>query len=138
MNLNYMAIVLCAILAMAMGAIWYGPLFGKMWLKTIGATTLDLKARKEMQKQAMPLYAIQFVLALFQIWVFAWYINTVPEYTGLTHALWILAAFIVPTLAGTAMWNNNSNKIKLTQFLLQSGYQFACFAVFGLILGWLK
>jgi len=138
MQFNYLAIIISGILAMVIGAIWYGPLFGKVWLKVIGATDMDLKKRKEMQKQAMPLYGIQFILALFQIWVFAWYIMALPNYSGIVHAIWIWAAFVIPTLAGTAMWNNNSNKIKLTQFLLQGGYQLICFLMFGLILNFWK
>jgi len=138
MDFNYPAIIVSGILAMVIATIWYGPLFGNLWLQIIGATKMDLKERKEMQKQAMPFYAIQFILALFQIWVFAWYLSALPQYTGLTHALWIWAAFIIPTLAGTVMWTNKSNKIKLIQFLLQGGYQLIIFIMFGLILNFWK
>jgi hypothetical protein len=138
MSFNYPAILVSAVLAMVIGAIWYGPIFGKLWLKIIGATKMDLNKRKEMQKQAMPFYVIQLILAIFQIWVFAWYLNALPQYTGLTHAIWIWAAFIIPTLAGTIMWTNNSNKLKLTQFLLQGGYQLVVFIMFGLILHFWK
>jgi Na+/H+ antiporter NhaC len=75
MELNYSVIAGLAVLAMVIGAIWYGPLFGKAWLRVIGADAEDLEERKKMQKSAAPLYFIQFVLVLFQIYVLAHYVK---------------------------------------------------------------
>jgi hypothetical protein len=47
-------------------------------------------------------------------------------------------AFVMPIIAGTAMWNNDSKKIAWTRFLIQSGYQLVIFIIFGLILGFWK
>ncbi len=135
MQVNYYAILVCGILAMVFGYLWYGPLFGKMWLKVIKATELDLEARKKMQENVWKLYLLQFLLVLFQVWVLAYYIQGWKDASGLTNALWIWAAFVVPVIAGTAMWNNDSAKISWTRFLIQSGYQLVCFVAFGLILG---
>lgn len=135
MEINFVAVIVCAVLGMVIGSIWYGPLFGKAWMKICGATDLDKEARKKMQKAAMPLYMIQFGLALFQVWVLAYYIEGWAAASGVINALWIWAAFVMPTIAGAAMWNNDSTKIKWSRFLIQAGYQLVCFVVFGLILG---
>lgn len=135
MDINYIAVLVCGVLAMALGFVWYGPLFGKKWTEIIGATAHDLEQRKKMQREAGPLYLIQFLLALFQIWVLAYYIRGWQEAGGLGNALWIWAAFIVPTVAGAAMWNNDPARVKWARFLIQSGYQLVCFVAFGLILG---
>ncbi len=42
--INYWAVISCALVAMVVGAMWYGPLFGRAWLKVIGATASDLAA----------------------------------------------------------------------------------------------
>lgn len=136
MEINYWAVLVCAILSMVIGYIWYGPLFGKLWLSVTGADKLDLEAREKMQKSAGPLYAVQFLLSLFQVVILAYYIKGWTEASGLENALWIWAAFIMPTIAGSAMWNNDTAKVKWTRFLLQAGYQLVLFAVFGLILGY--
>ena len=135
MAINYWAILICGVLAMFIGFLWYGPLFGKTWMKIVGADAKDMKARKEMQKKAGPLYLIQFFLVLFQIWVLAYYIAGWKDASGLGHALWIWAAFVMPTIAGSSMWNNDSAKISWSRFAIQSGYQLVCFVMFGLILG---
>ncbi len=59
MEINYLAILVCGVLSMVIGAIWYGPLFGKKWMEICGVNADDLNARKEMQKGAAPLYAVQ-------------------------------------------------------------------------------
>jgi len=138
MEINYWAILVCSILAMVFGGIWYGPLFGKKWLEVTGANNLDLERRKEMMKGVNKLYATQFLLTLFQVWVLAYYIAGWKEASGLTNALWIWAGFVVPTVAASSMWNNDSAKISWARFLLQSGYQLIIFIIFGLILSFWK
>ncbi len=133
-TVNYLAIGVCAILSMVLGAIWYGPLFGKKWMAIAGVKPEDIEARKKMQKSAMPLYVVQFLLTLFQAWVLAYYIAGWKGASGIGNALWIWAAFIIPTVAGSAMWNNDKGKVKWAKFLIQGGYQLVLFVMFGLIL----
>lgn len=136
MVINYLAVVASAIIAMAIGYVWYGPLFGKLWMKVTGLSEMSEEAQKKMMKESNKLYAVQFVLVLFQVWVLA------RSFTGSLDApqnmVWIWAAIVVPTLAGTAMWNNDSSKVKWTKFLLQAGYQLVIFVLFGLVLGMWK
>lgn len=131
---NYFAVGVCAIVSMIVGGIWYGPLFGKMWLKVIGATELDLEARKRMQARAMPLYGVQFLLSLFQVWVLAgiFEIHTMKQPVLVGLLVW--AGFIMPMIAANSMWNNDSAKIAWTRFLIQSSYQLVMFVIYTLIL----
>jgi len=137
-TLNYWAIIVSAIFSMVLGALWYGPLFGRKWMEIVGVSPADMERRKEMQKGVGKLYLIQFLLTLFQVWVLAYYIAGWQEVSGVQNALWIWAAFIIPTIAGTAMWNNDSAKISWARFLIQGGYQLILFVVFGLILTYWK
>lgn len=132
--INYYAVFFASVLAMVVGAIWYGPLFGKKWMEVIGATDLDKQKREEMQKGATKLYIIQFVLTLFEVLVLAHLIADTTTVSGLERSMWIWAAFIIPTVAGTAMWNNDSTKIAWARFLIQGGYQLIIFLIFGAIL----
>ena len=42
LDVNWLAVVACAVANMIIGSIWYGPLFGKLWLRSIGKTKDDL------------------------------------------------------------------------------------------------
>lgn len=133
-TINYFAVVVGAVCALLVGAMWYGPLFGKKWLEVIGATPADLEARKKMQEGVWKLYLIQFILTLFQILVLAHLVADTVRVGGIERSLWIWAGFVIPTLAGTAMWNNDSARVAWTRFLIQGGYQLVIFIIFGILL----
>jgi hypothetical protein len=137
-TLNYWAIAAGAVASMIAGAIWYGPLFGKKWMEIIGVNPDDPDALKRMQKSAGPLYAVQFVLTLFQVLVLAHLVADTNLAGGLERSLWIWAAFVIPTLAGAVMWTNHTAKQKWDRFLIQGGYQLLIFVLFGLLLQYWK
>jgi hypothetical protein len=137
LDINLMNVLIGAVLSMIVGSLWYGPIFGKKWMEVIGVDPNSMnnpETKKAMQKQAMPLYIVQFLLAIFQVWVLAHYIANWEELSGVANSLWIFAGFVVPTLAGSSMWTNDSTKIKWQRFLIQFGYQLIVFIIFGLIL----
>lgn len=56
-NLNYIAITLSAVVYFVLGSVWFGPLFGKSWLKLAG-----LSLTEEDKKNALFMFAITFIL----------------------------------------------------------------------------
>ncbi len=43
-SVNWLAVLVGTVLSMALGALWYGPLFGQTWLKLIGKTEEELES----------------------------------------------------------------------------------------------
>ena len=134
LTVNYYAIGLGAVLSMVLGAIWYGPIFGKKWMEINEVSFENEEIRKKMQKSAGPLYGIQFLLTLFQILVLAHLDADSQIAGGLERSLWIWAAFVIPTLAGAVMWTSKTTKLKWMHFFIQGGYQLVMFAIYGLLL----
>ena len=95
---------------------------------------MDEMRRKEMQKKALPLYVIQFVLVLFQVHVLVTLIESGVYNSGIETALWVVAAFVVPTVAAAAMWTNDAREVVWGRFLIQSGYYLVLFVAFGYII----
>lgn len=56
-HVNWIAVIGAAVAAFAIGAIWYGPLFGKRWLALIGRRQEDLGS------PTVPL-AVSFVMSV--------------------------------------------------------------------------
>lgn len=132
-EVNYGIVVLCAVLAMVLGAIWYGPLFGKKWMWLLAT---DEVAKKEMQKSAGKLYFVQFLLVLLQVYVLFHYIKGAEdEMSAMSNVIWIWLGFIMPTLAATTLWNGESKEKAWTRFLIQAGYQLVTFLVFAYVIG---
>ena len=42
MEINYWAVVVAALSGFAVGALWYGPLFGRQWMAASGVTETDV------------------------------------------------------------------------------------------------
>ncbi len=137
MNLNYWAIFVCAVISLVLGSIWYGPLFGKAWARIMGTDTMSPEECKKMQQKAMPLYFVQFVLSLVQVFVLA-HITGFSWGSGVLSAIWAWIGFVLPTVAGASMWTNEPRKLAWQRFFIQAGFQLLCFVVFGAVLGlWL-
>ena len=135
MEMNYLVLLGAAILSMIVGSIWYGPLFGRTWMELIGVNPDSDEEKRQMQKGMMVTFVTQFALTLFQLWVLTLYIKGAEhEMGGLSNALWIWAAFVMPTLASTVLWTNDSSDKKWTRFLIQAGYQLIMFGIFGYII----
>jgi Protein of unknown function (DUF1761) len=135
MDINYIVILGGAVLSMIVGSVWYGPLFGKKWMEVCGVSGIDEEKRKRMQKEAMPLYLVQFLLSILQLSIL---LNLITwgmwQEQSMSVAFFLWLGFIVPTLAGSSMWNNDSTKIKWMRFLIQSGYQFVMFILYGYLI----
>jgi len=137
-TINYFAVLVCAVFAMIVGFVWYGPFFGKKWMEIMKCDPNDKEKMKEAQKGMWKLYLTNFVLVLFQVWVLAYYVVGWSEVSGVQNALWIWAGFVMPTIAAGAMWNNDSAKVSWARFLIQAGYQFVMFVIFGFVLSMWK
>lgn len=135
-QINYLAIIVCAVLSMIIGAIWYGPyFFGNTWLKISGIDPKDTRTINKMKKESGPLYGVQFLLTLVQLYILAHFIGAWSDVSGIEVALWVYVGFVMPILAGQAMWSGKPKKLATWQFLTSAGYQLLLFAIFGIILG---
>lgn len=135
MSINFWAVIVCGILSMVVGSVWYGAIFGTTWARLIGADISDPEKKKEMQKKATPLYVVQFLASLVQIFFLAIIISG-SKGSGLSISLWVYIGFILPMIIGGSLWNNDTKKDAWVKFLLHAGCQFILFFVYGLILGY--
>lgn len=47
LNINYLAVLVSAIVAMGVGFLWYGPFFGKEWMRVSKVGKKDIEAAKK-------------------------------------------------------------------------------------------
>jgi hypothetical protein len=95
---------------------------------------MDEATMKAKQKKAMPLYLVQLVLVLFQLYILS-HLTGPTALIGLESALWAWGGFVLPTVASSCMWTNEPRGNAWKRFFVQAGYQLVCFVIFGLILG---
>ncbi len=121
-HINYLAIFLCGVLSMVIGFLWYGPLFGKEWMRLVGMTD---KKMEEAKKGMQMTYAISFLSSLVMAWIlahFIWYAapGNVTLAIGLKTAFWGWVGLVATTHASRYLFNPDQKPWKL--YFLEMGY----------------
>jgi hypothetical protein len=132
--INWMAIIACMIAAVVIGFMWYGPLFGKPWMKEMKMSMPD-KAPNMTQPIVLSLIGAFFMAyALNHGLVFGnAYLNMSGVVAGMQGAFWYWLGFIVPPMLSFVAWEGKSWKL----FFIQAGYWLALLLVMAAILmGW--
>ena len=132
---NYLAIFVAALVAMGLGFVWYGPLFGKQWLALSGRSEADIKAAAE--KGMGKTYAIMAVSTLVMYYVLAHslvfassYLNATGAGAGLAAGFWNWLGYIAPVTLGSVLWDGRS----WTYWFITTGYYLAALLLGGVIL----
>ena len=135
-QVNYLAVLVAAVVSMILGFLWYSPIvLGKPWMKEKGLTSENLKkAQKEMGK----MYGVSFVLSLVTAYVLSHVMTLSVNFfhypllqTGLTTAFWMWLGFVMPVQAGSTMFGSKNWKL----FGIDTGYQLVSVLTMGVVLG---
>lgn len=131
LSVNYTAILAAAVASMILGLIWYGPLFGKTWMKLTG--------KKEMgKKDDMPkTYALTFIGALILSYVLAVFIgltNTIDIGASLKLAFWVWLGFQTTLSLSSVLLEGQPWNL----YFLKTGYDLANVLVIAAVLSYLK
>lgn len=135
---NFWSVLVAAIANMALGFMWYGPLFGKQWTGMMGWTKeqMDIGAAK-MQKEGWKTYLPAFIASVAMAWVLGYVIIFASNYflitgmsMGLMMGFWMWVGFVVPVTLSTVLWEGKSWSL----WLLNSGYYLCALVMMGVIL----
>lgn len=127
MELNWIAVFLAALSAFVLGGLWYGPLFGKAWLKLNGKPE-----DSPMAGHPAKIFGGSFVLALIAAAVFAMFLG--PE-ADLAFGTAVGAAAGLGWVATSFGINYLFAGRKLGLLLIDGGYHTLQFTLYGAILG---
>ena len=133
--INYLAVLAAAIASMVLGYLWYGPLFGKIWIAASGMTPDKIEAAKA--KGMTTSYILMFVGSLVMAYilshalVFAMsYLGTSGVSAGFTAGFWNWLGFIAPVTLGSVLWEGKSWKL----WILNNSYYLVSLLAMGMIL----
>jgi hypothetical protein len=130
---NIWAVIVSAIASMVIGSVWYGPLFGKMFMKEMGMDQWSAEKQAAMKKDMMLTYLWQFIASLVMFYVLGrlmFEVNHLSVVGGLKTSFLAWLGFVVPLALGNALWGG---KMKL--FWLSIGNMLITLLVAGMIIG---
>ena len=131
--INYIAVLLSAIANMVLGFLWYGPLFGKQWMKLSGITMPKNGPPPGMWKHYLMAFIATIVMAfaMAHSLIFASaYLHVTGVPAGLQAGFWNWLGFIAPVTLGSVLWE----KKPWSLWVLNNAYWLLSLLIMGVIL----
>ncbi|MFA9289041.1 MAG: DUF1761 domain-containing protein [Weeksellaceae bacterium] len=134
MDLNIMAVVVATIAQFVVGAIWYTPLFGKLWGQIHGFDKLSKAVQDKMVKEMGPYYGLQLLVTIFTSIVMGMLVAD----SGLRWSVFMLAAliwigFVVPAQVSSVIFGGTDAKWLWKKIAVQAGGSLACLEAAALV-----
>lgn len=134
--INLVAVLVAAIVAFVLGSIWYGPLFGKPWMRLMGIQKPDVMT-PEMKSKMISSYVIMFVTTLVMAYVLAGaiifasaYLNISGLDMGIIAGVMNWLGFVMPVSLSVVLWEQKPWKL----WFIQSGYYLVSLVLMGIVL----
>ncbi len=133
---NYWAVLVAGVSSIVVGGLWYGPLFGKTWMRLTGIRA-DM-ASPEKRALARRGYIVSFLASLLTAYVLAHFVAYAGYYSGTSGvgvgaqaAFWLWLGFFVPAGLSPVLWEQRP----FTLYLIGIGHSLIMLVAMGLILG---
>lgn len=126
--INHLAVVAAAVSMFVVGALWYGPLFGKAWQRVNGLSDEDLQSASPLKT-----YGLSFLFSLVMAYNLAAFLGdpgTTAQW-GLTAGFLAGFGWVALGIAMISTFEQRSWKY----ILINGGYMTVSFVLMGLILG---
>ena len=130
MEIDYLAILIASVLQFIFGAIWYTPLFGKIWGQIHGFDKISQEEQQKMMKKMAPLLGIQFLVIVVTTFVFALLLTAFPvtyNIFGLAFFFWL--GFVVPTQVSAVIFGGTEPRWIVTKLLIMAGAALGCLEI---------
>ena len=127
---NYWGVLGAAIASMIIGMLWYGPLFGKPWMKLMGITPQSMKKMKLTPGKAMTLGFIVTLVVAYVLDHFVKYVQATSFGAAAQLGFWLWLGFLAPILLASFLWENKPFKL----FVLNAAYRLVEVIVMAAIL----
>ncbi len=125
-HINYLAVLVVTILAFVLGGLWYGPLFGKAWMKESGVKEGDGKDKM------VRTFGLTFLLNIIISLNLSAFLGPKADLQfGLFAGLATGIGFVSASLGIVYLFSQKPLRL----FLIDAGYQTVIYAIMGAILG---
>lgn len=133
--INYWAVLVATVAAIILGTAWYGPLFGKQWMRIVGISMGEMTPA--VKQSMMKSYAILAITTFVMAFVLAHALSFASEITeaegvlaSVTTAIWVWLGFMVAPTISSVLWENRPWKY----WFITSGYYLVSLILMSVIL----
>lgn len=138
MELNYTAILVATVAQFIFGAIWYTPIFGKVWGRIHEFDKVPADKQKEMMKNMWKPLLAQLIVTFVTSFVFALLLNGFPtdwNVYGLAFFFWL--GFIFPTQVAAVLFGGTKPEWVITKIAIMAGAALGCMEIAAVVFKWM-
>ena len=129
-EVNLLHVLVVTIVSFIIGFLWYGPVFGKKWMRLMNMTHGDMKSMKMKPAVAMLLGFVSSFVTAFVLAQFINLFNADNLVSGLKLSFLVWLGFIATITLGSFLWEGKSFNL----WLFNNAYNLINFLVMGAIL----
>lgn len=130
-DINWLAVLVAAVISFFLGAIWYMPLFGKLWVSLHGYSEVQLEEMKAKMKPPVffgGIIASYFVAAIaMALLIVTFDLKQVRQGIELAVAVWLV-------VAAAAMTAHLASQKRLGIFLIDAAFYLVFILVTSIVL----
>ena len=133
MIINYWSVLGAAVASFVIGMLWYGPLFGKQWMKLAGITPASMKKMKMTPARAMTFGFIAMLVTAYVLSNFVHILGIMSWAAAAQFAFWAWLGLVAPVQLGAYIWEGKPFKL----FLLNAAHNLVSLIVMsGIVAVW--
>lgn len=135
--INYWALLVCVVINMVLGMLWYGPFFGKPWMKMSGISQEKMAKTPDMAKKVTISMILAAITSFIMAFVLAHSIAFASSYmqisglnAGLQGAFWNWLGFVMPVTLSIVLWEMKPWKL----WFINASYYLVALCLMGTVI----
>ncbi len=133
-DMNWLMIVVVSVITFALAPLWFGPIFGNLWMKIHGWENLSKAELKKQEEWIFKLLALEALSTLVMITVLTFFIVSIPDYSALSLALLIWIGFMVPNIISGVIWGADKKEWQAAKIMILSGFNLVALIIASYII----
>ena len=130
-QINFLAVLISAVIYMAIGFVWYSPLgFAKIWMAAVGKTEAQMKESCKDGWKGMFVYFLGLFLLSTVLAYFIDYADAGSATEGIGVGAWAWLGFVATTSLGGVIFEKKPFRL----YLINNGYALVGMVISGAIL----
>ena len=127
-SFNWWAIIVSVVAIHFLGFLWYGPFFGKMWMRLSGINPDTIDKKKGMNAMLIGLVASVVMIYTLAHMIYTYGATTISA--GLQGGFWVWLGFIAVVLLNSVLYEKKPLKV----YFINIGYYFVALPIAGAII----
>ena len=137
MGVNVWEVVAGTIVQMGMGFFWYGPGFGKQWMKAMGYDKMskkDLEKMKQKGQKSMIFMVINSIITAAVLSCILSFFNPASIGMGAVFGFVVWLGFYATSQMGSVLWDGKPWSL----YIINTGFYLANMVIMGAIMAAIK